>query len=145
MFHVVILTACMNPAQDLKTFLYLVDAETEQLIWSTEVSKGDQFVLEYIHSVHKTPVSDSYLIGENNQIVLFRTAFSTFGAGMPYEADYSFSIEDDRYVISDLNLTFAEILLRVVPIAEHRIIINDDIIFMNDLVPQGTLLAIYVR
>ena len=146
LFLLVFLTGCVSRAQDTGLFLCLADAKTKRLIWSTEVNKDDRFVLEYTHSVHGTPVSDHYVIGENNRIILFKTAFSAFGAGMPYEtAGYKVSIENGVYVISQLNLIFEQVLLRVVSIAEHRIIIHDDTVFMNDLVSQGTLLAIYVR
>ena len=136
---------CSGTAHENSPELFLTNSDTGQIIWSASVSHGDEFVLEYTHSVHKTPVKDYYAVTDNGQMLLIKTAFSTFGAGMPYESQYEFSIEDGFFVINSINRPVESFLMRIVPLADHRLVLEDQTIYLNDLVPTGTLILVSIE
>jgi hypothetical protein len=138
-------TNCTDTFRKSHQELSLIDANTEQVIWSATVNTGDQFILEYTHSVHKTPVKDYFEISDDNQLVLYKTAFSTYGAGMPFESEFNFMTEDGFFVIDSLNRTMSSFLLRIVPLADHKLILGNQTVTLNDLVSPNTLLVIAVE
>ncbi len=136
---------CIRPIIDSGRTLCITDKDTETILWSASVKDGDQFILEYTHSVHKTLVKDYFRITDDRNIVLTKTAFSTLGAGMPYETEYEFIIEDGFFVIENIDRSVDSIMLRIVPIADHRLVLADQIVSMNDLVSPGTLIAVTIQ
>jgi hypothetical protein len=136
---------CSGSVHESSPKLLLTNSDTGQIIWSTNVISGDEFVLEYTHSVHKTPVKDYYTVTDDGQMILVKSAFSTFGAGMPYESEYEFSVEDGFFVINSIDRTVDSFLMRIVPLADHRLVMGNQTIYLNDLVPTGTLILVSIK
>jgi len=57
------------------------------------VSEADGFVLEYTHSVEKTPVIETYE-RRNGSLVMTRMEFSSYGAGLPSTVDVNHTAND---------------------------------------------------
>ena len=64
---------------------------------------------------------------------------------MPYETEYEFIIEDGFFVIENIDRSVDSIMLRIVPFADHRLVLADQIVSMNDLVSSGTLIAVTIQ
>ena len=61
----------------------ITDCKTGRLIYYHAADAGDQFSVYYIHSVNKSPVEDFYAVGRGNEVILEKTVFKSFGAGVP--------------------------------------------------------------
>ncbi|MGZ0745689.1 DUF1850 domain-containing protein [Haloparvum sp. AD34] len=89
-------------------------AEGEPLI----VSDADGFVLEYTHSVEKTPVIETYE-RRGESLVMTRMEFSSYGAGLPSTADVN-TTENDTFVFQPNDST-EELYVKPGRIAGHEI------------------------
>ena len=116
--------------------LEIINSESGGRIFQVKVWPGDQFSLEYKHSVQLSRVVDNYEIDSQYDIVLVGTIFSDHGAGLPYKPDHggSFSIlPDGRFSVSGMNMILPEILYRtgsdynnVFQSGNHRIDLSDE-------------------
>ena len=110
----ILVLMCAGPSSP-RIILEIVDAESGNKVFRTQVWPQDHFSLEYIHSVHRSRVKDIFEIDQYNRIVLTGTVFSDHGAGMPYKAHHggTFSIlSDGTFHIKDMHMFVPEIRLR---------------------------------
>lgn len=114
-------------------------------IYFTDGTKG--FVISYTHSVNKGRVHDYYRT-EGRNLVVYRTDFVSYGAGMPeleetpgavfHEKDGKYSMEYNRNAGSSF-------LLSVGVIAEHSITVGSHEFFLKDFFEPKTSLVIEVK
>ncbi len=114
-------------------------------IYFTDGTKG--FVVSYTHSVNKGRVHDYYRT-EGRNLVVYRTDFVSYGAGMPeleetpgavfHETDGTYSMEYRR----DAGRSF---LLSVGVIAEHSITVGSHEFFLKDFFAPRTSLVFEVK
>ena len=140
-----ILIGCTAPFRSFEPKLCLVEADTNRIVWSANVASGTQFILEYTHSVHRTPVKDYFEVSSALQVILIKTAFSTYGAGMPYELDNNFAIVDGFFVIDSQGQPMDSFLLRIVPLADHKLIMGNQTVILNELVSPNTLIRVEIE
>ena len=105
------------------------------------------FIISYTHSVNKGRVHDYYRT-EGRNLVVYRTDFVSYGAGMPeleetpgavfHETDGTYSMEYRR----DAGRSF---LLSVGVIAEHSITVGDNEFFLKDFFEPRTSLVLEVK
>ena len=62
-------------------YLVLYNADTGERYLTEKTEQGFEFSVEFIHSVNKTPVKDTYRI-DNGKIKAYSTTYSSFGAGV---------------------------------------------------------------
>ncbi len=136
--------AFFAPHPDSEFHLYVVDAKNGRMYFSCPIAEGDIFTLEYTHSVHKTPVTDYFVVENQKTMRLYQTAFATFGAGMPYTASGIIEYRDDAFIFPVVDRQFHRIQLHAVPMAEHRLALGNRTIYINDLVAVPARMAIYV-
>ena len=55
---------------------------TGSVVFCTRAGVGQEFVLSFVHSVNRRPVYDTLRV-EVDHLVIVRSRFDTFGAGMP--------------------------------------------------------------
>ena len=67
--------------------LVIRDAETGETYISYPLERGEEFSITFIHSVNKTPVTDVYDVDERGIIMLRKTIYYGFGAGVPSDLD----------------------------------------------------------
>lgn len=130
---------------EFKIFILLIIAAAVVLMSGTAAGKGRllvmqnnttghkiefylperQFSLGYIHSVMKTPAEEFFSINENNEIVLEKTVYESFGVGLPFSSDGNdFEIEDSKFILKT-NYILKEINMIISPIPEHWLRIGD--------------------
>lgn len=120
----------------------VADEQTGKILYSTAVEPGCEFCMKYIHSVNKSPVEDIFEILDDNSIMLKKTIFRSFGAGVPYELEDGqvLDVGDDRMKIDNIDREIDSYLLRIGTIAEHTLYINGQGIRMDSLAsPQRTV------
>ena len=106
---------CAGPPMQQPRILEIVYARNGSQLFRTQVWPGDHFSLEYVHSVQRSRVKDTFEIDEQHRIVLISTTFSDHGAGLPYKSHQggTFSIlNNGKFYISGMNVILPEILLR---------------------------------
>lgn len=72
---------------------------------------GGGFVHRYIHSIHKSPVDEEFVV-RGMKIDLVRLRYDSYGVGMPSDGGEAFRIEDGRFVV-DLRRRFSRLDIRV--------------------------------
>ncbi len=102
--------------------------------------KNKEFVISYTHSVNKGLVRDYYIIKDKN-IILSKTRFASYGAGIPEpEETQKFIITDDYIEIDDINKKIDNLYLFVGTVANHTIEIDGEEIELKKLFkPQSNI------
>ena len=102
--------------------------------------KNKEFVISYTHSVNKGLVRDYYIIKDKN-IILSKTRFVSYGAGIPEpEETQNFIRTDDYMEINDINKKIDNLYLFVGTIANHIIEIDGEKIELKKIFkPQSSL------
>ncbi len=87
--------------------------------------EDDHFILGYTHSVLLTPVEEYFEIDKNNNLILQKTIYESFGVGLPYEqeTDAEFEIVDGKFILY-LDRTFEQVNMIASPIPKHLIKVN---------------------
>lgn len=86
----------------------------------------DTFAIRYIHSVAQTPVTD-FFRADPPDIVLDRTQYRDFGAGLPHAPSQGqrMQVIDGNIVISGYNMRMPQFDLRVGRVAGHTLLIPE--------------------
>ena len=82
-----------------------------------------EFVHHYIHSIHKTPVDEVFIV-KSSDLILTQVKYDSYGVGMPTDEGEGFTLQDGRFLVN-LQRTFKQIDVRVSPVPDHGIIIGD--------------------
>jgi len=120
----------------------VIEEKTGRLVYCCKIKPGDFFQITYTHSVNKTAVDEFFKIEADYGILLTKTAFRSFGAGIPYEIEpgQKLTVYPDRTEISGLNLRIPKLLLKVGVIADHKLIVNRRTLPLKQLTrPQRTI------
>ncbi len=81
-----------------------------------------EFILTYVHSIHKRPVYEYYR-AEQGQLHLYELRYDTTSTGMPSDAEGAFRLEDGIFILT-MDRWFRTLPLFVSPIPGHGVIIE---------------------
>jgi len=101
---------------------------------------GGGFVHRYIHSIHKTPVDEEFIVS-GEKLELVRLRYDTYGVGMPSDGGEAFRIEDGRFVI-DMSRSFARLDIRVSHLPGHGLLIDGNFHPFTEWVPEESLITL---
>ena len=126
--------------------LELVDGPSGRVAFCARVRPGEEFVLSFVHSVNKRPVYDT-LRAETGHLVIVRSRFDSFGAGMPEAStpEGTLAIAKDGWLEWTVNRVVPEITVRVGWVAEHTLHIKGREIRLADLAEPGKPITMRVR
>ena len=128
-FFIILSTFLINNTNATKTFkLNIIDAKNDKLYGSFELSKNDTFSVSFIHSVNKTKVYDYYKFDDKKNIYVYKTTYSSFGAGMPTELDKGESMiynDDGTMTIELPDKKIDTLTYYLSDIYDHILTIND--------------------
>ncbi|WP_418279884.1 DUF1850 domain-containing protein [Halorubrum sp. DTA98] len=102
--------------------LVVTDGDGEEII-TTPVDEDTEIVIEYTHSVEKTLVRDVYVPGDGT-LVMTRMEFSSFGAGLPSQAEVI--VREGRYVYHPPRTEYETLRVMTGTIADHDLIVGDE-------------------
>ncbi len=100
------------------------------------VSTGTELVVAYTHSVERTLVRDIYIV-ENGGFIMTRMEFSSFGAGLPAQADVT--VEDGRYVYEPPEQQHAYLRVGTGFVADHDLIVDGDRYDLTEMADGNTV------
>ena len=124
-------------------YLVVEDYESGNIIFRKKVHDKSTFGIEYDHSVGKEPTSEWYQV-DGTTLVLKEHWYSTLGAGLPADALYDFRMEDGKMILYNIDQSMDSIVYRTGRVANHRLIIDDEIIYFNDFSQGGSANKIYL-
>lgn len=105
--------------------------------------KKKDFIISYNHSVNKSKVRDYYMIDKDNNIILEKTRFVSYGAGIPEpEEDENFVIIDDYMEINNMNRIIEHLYLFTGVTANHTIMTDERIIELDNFFEPQTNIRI---
>lgn len=125
----------------------IIEEKTGKILYCTAVKPGDDFSVKYVHSVNNSPVEDVFEIQKDYGIMLKKTVFLSFGAGIPYELEgvQVLNQKEDRIEIDNIDRRIDKFLLRVGTIADHTLLINGREIRLNRLTELKQTVRLEVR
>ena len=103
-------------------------------------------MLSFLHSVNRRPVYDT-LRAEDDRLVIVRSRFDSFGAGMPETStqDGTLAVAEDGWLEWTVNRPVSEVTLRVGRVADHTLKYKGQEIRLSDLAEPGSALTLRVR
>ncbi|WP_347548321.1 DUF1850 domain-containing protein [Pseudalkalibacillus hwajinpoensis] len=99
------------------------------------------FDIRYTHSVHKTPVQESYYVSESGDIIQYELYYESFSVGMPSNAGVGerFVQDEDGYKIKGMNRKFPSIDLRTGQVvADHILLVQNKEIKLSKIIEPGS-------
>jgi hypothetical protein len=104
------------------TALTVRSSRDKGLLWAVPASTGAQFRLTWIHSVSKTPVSETYVISADAKLCLKEMVFEDEGPGMPSspEGGTTWRIEGAKVFVTGYSSCLDRLALGVAPFG-HRL------------------------
>ncbi len=89
------------------------------------LGREGSFALSHRHSVAKLPWVDEFRVGAGNEMVLHRTRYGAFGAGLPSgDEGGTVSLEGGWIVIDGMDRRFSSVAISPGAATEHRLAIG---------------------
>ncbi|MED1862321.1 DUF1850 domain-containing protein [Fictibacillus nanhaiensis] len=110
------------------TSVVIEEGKTGKSLAFFDVKQDSEFSIEYIHSIHKTPVREIYQV-HHEKIRQTEMRFQEFGVGMPSGAAEGevFTQKGENYVLTNMKRTFPSLDIRIGQIiANHTLLLNDN-------------------
>lgn len=128
------------------TALEISDFKTRQRLLLVGMKSGEEFTISFIHSVNRRPVYDTLRV-ESNHLVIVRSRFDSFGAGMPESStgEGTLKVAKDGWLEWTVNRPVPDITVRVGWTAEHMLHIRDRKIRLKELAEPGSALTMRVQ
>lgn len=123
-------------------------AHTNDVLTYALLKENQTFKIQYIHSIHLSPVVESYERTANNKIRQIELMYEDFAIGMPSQAEEQekFIEEGGKYFIRNMNREFPAITLRVGRVvANHSFIIGDETVAMSSFTEPGSVIRIEAK
>ena len=126
--------------------LVIKDSESGRLYGKWPFKKNEEFAIEFIHSVHQSPVRETFR-AENRIISPVSVQFLSFGAGMKSDLEEGqvMSRYGDAMVITGFNSSFREINYIVGTVSDHLLFINDKKISLRELCGRNAHITVLVK
>lgn len=125
----------------------ITDGKSGNIVFQDRVEKYNDFYISFIHSVNKTPVYEYYSISED-EFILERATFSSYGAGMPEAGEYGSgapSIVNGMVQLDNIDKKFKNFTYISGTYANHSLNTDDNKIFFSKLVKPQTSATFEVK
>ena len=115
--------------------MILSDVRTEKIMLILPLPENREFTVRWTHSVELTPWEEIFRVDKENKIILDRTRFKSFGAGVPDYAGDKASLEDGYVMYSNINKEMPGLVYGISDIAKHTLIIENDTYKLYEFIP----------
>jgi hypothetical protein len=119
--------------------------QEEETLFIFKVEEGDEFIVKWIHSVELTPWEEIFRIDNENNIILDRTRFQQFGAGVPDFAGKTVEIKDGYITYGEINQKIPLLPYGISNFAKHTLVFKNIEYPLYKLVPDGDRINIYTE
>lgn len=127
-------------------YLVLYNADTGERYLTEKAEQGFEFSVEFIHSVNKTPVKDTYRI-ENGKIRAYSTTYRSFGAGVQTQLEdgQKMTVDDNgNMVITGYDITYDPLRYIVSAAYDHILFIDGKEISLRETCGENTKIVFEV-
>ena len=141
---IILITAVSVPLFERFT---ITDEKSGYVVFQDKVEKYGEFYTRFTHSVNRTPVNEYYRISEG-KLVLVKTTFYSYGAGMPEVGEYGSgepSIINGMVQIDNINREFQSFTVFAGTYANHSLNTNNNEIFFSQFVEPQTPVTFEVK
>ena len=121
-------------------YLVLYNADTGERYLTEKAEQGFEFSVEFIHSVNKTPVKDTYRIDEG-KIRAYSTTYRSFGAGVQTQLEDGQKMtvdKDGNMIITGFDITYDPLRYIVSAAYDHVLFIGDRQISLRETCGKNT-------
>lgn len=128
-------------------YLVIRDTDTNRLIWSGQIQEHGTFSIRWTHSIHRTPVEETYLI-RNGHILLSEITFQDYGIGMESELAPGEKLitQDGQFRIVNMNRVFPALHLFIGQVrANHTLLYAGAEIPLSRIDRPGAAITIQVE
>ena len=127
--------------------LVVSDFSTTEIIAALPVKAGDRFTIRYIHSVDKTPIFEEFRLDLKQGLVLEKTWFTMFGAGLGHWPGHGDLRQDKEWItIDNIEQPLGSFILRIGALSVgHTIIYHDREINLSRRAPGVRVLVEFRR
>jgi len=125
--------------------LTLEHFQKDSVIMTFKVDEDDEFIVKWIHSVELTPWEEIFRIDSENKIILDRTRFQQFGAGVPDFAGKTVEIKDGYITYGEINQEIPLLPYGISDFAKHTFVFKNKEYELYKLVPDGDRINIYTE
>lgn len=127
--------------------LVVRDFDNGKIILALKVKSGDRFTIRYIHSVDKKPIFEQFRLDPDRGLVLEKTWFRIFGAGLGHWPGHGQLTQKDGWITIDkMNYTLGSFVLRIgSPGVDHTILYHQQEINLSALAPGRRALVEFER
>lgn len=128
------------------TVLVATSTRTGDNLFCARLDEGEEFIISYVHSVNRRPVFDT-LRAEKGGLIIVRSRFDAFGAGMPEQDSDGGKLETDKdgWLVWTVNRPVPEVIIFVGWVADHTLRIRGKETPLAGLAGPGTGLSLQVR
>lgn len=115
--------------------LILIDDKTNIPLMVINLLDHKTFSVEFIHSVNKSKVIDFYTYDSNNNIIVYKTVYYNFGAGVETELIDEEKLtfgENGEMIVSNINKTINPLIYTVGTVYDHILKIGNMSINLNN-------------
>jgi len=127
--------------------LVVRDLDSGRIILALKVKTGDRFIIRYIHSVDKKPIFEQFRLDPERGLVLEKTWFRIFGAGLGHWPGHGQLTQKDGWITIDkMNYTLGSFVLRIgSPGVDHTILYQQQKINLSALAPGRRAIVDFER
>lgn len=116
-------------------YLVLYNADTGERYITEKAEEGMMFSVEFIHSVNKTPVKDTFII-ENGEIRAYSTLYRSFGAGVQTALEGNQKMTYDEHgnmIITGYDITYDPLRYCVGTVSDHILTLGGEEISLRNM------------
>ena len=126
--------------------LVIRDSASGKTYGSWPMEEGDEFAIEFIHSVNQSPVREIFTI-EEGMIRLQKMSFYSIGAGISIDLEEGqrLSRDGDAMFITGFDRSFSVLNYIVGTVSDHLFFVNDDVYSLRDLCGRNARITIGLR
>ena len=124
-------------------YLVLYNADTGERYITEKAEEGMRFSVEFIHSVNKTPVKDTFII-ENGEIRAYSTLYRSFGAGVQTALEGNQKMtydEQGNMIITGYDITYDPLRYCVGTVSDHILTLGGEEISLRNMCGRSERVA----
>ena len=138
----IILVLVIFKLTEEKIYIAVEIGNSTKIISSVDAKKNTPLVINFIHSVQKTPVIEE-LNFDGDNFILVRTKYKSQGVGLPFmESDGVFREEGDFFIMDDMNRPLKNLQLRTGVGTNLTVTLNGQEIKLFETFSAGTKIFI---
>lgn len=125
-------------------YLVLYNADTGERYITEKAEEGMMFSVEFIHSVNKTPVKDTFII-ESGEIRAYSTTYRSFGAGVQTALEGNQKMtydEQGNMIITGYDITYDPLRYCVGTVSDHILTLGGEEISLRNMCGRSERVAL---